>query len=174
MKSDYQQNAKDFADKIGLEMTAIYTGHRARFSSNSITAVYSITLTRKGRSYTFDFSTSIMDSWQHKSCNKLVSWKDGLPYKLNTDSFFKHKECHNERTSWRNFDIRRWKKTPTIYDILACITKSDPGSFKDFCGNYGYDEDSRKASDVYIAVQKEWEQVDNLFHDVLAELEEIN
>jgi len=170
---NYDQNAKNFADKIGLEMTAIYTGHRARFSK-SITAVYSITLTRKERSYTFDFSTSINDSWQHKIYSRLVSWKPGFPPRLDIDKFFEHPIRHSEQTSWGKYDIRRWKKTPTLYDILACITKSDPGSFKDFCDNYGYDEDSRKAFDVYIVVQKEWEQVDNLFHDVMEELEEIN
>jgi len=169
---NYQQNAIDFADKIGLEMTAIYTGHRARFSK-SITAFYSVTLTRKKRSYTFDFSTSINDSWQHREDGKFT-WEPGLPNKLNLESFFKSELCHQDYPNWSYYNIHRTKKTPTLYDILACLTKYDPGSFKDFCSNYGYDEDSRKAFEVYIAVQKEWEQVNNLFHDVLTELEEIN
>lgn len=169
---DYEQNAKDLADKIGLEMTAIYTGHRARFSDR-IAAVYSITLNRKGRSYTFDFSTSINDSWKHTEYGTF-RFKAGLPYKLNLDSFFKSDLCHQEYLDWRDYSIKRTKKTPTLYDILACLTKSDPGSFKDFCGDFGYEEDSRKAFDVYIAIQKEWEQVDNLFHDVMEEFQEIN
>lgn len=171
MGMNYQKQAQDFADKVGLTMTAIYTGHRARFGEH-ITAVYSITLTRKGRSYTFDFSTSINDSWQHREDGK-YTWKSGLPYKLNLENFFKSELCHQEYPNWSYFNIHRTKKAPTMYDILACLTKSDPGSFKDFCADYGYDEDSRKAFEVYVSVQKEWEQVNNLFHDVLDELKEI-
>lgn len=31
---------------------------------------------------------------------------------------------------------------PSTYDLLACITKSDPGTFVDWCADYGYDDDS--------------------------------
>ena len=36
---------------------------------------------------------------------------------------------------------------PTAYDVLACISSdlNCPESFKEFCGEYGYEEDSRKA-----------------------------
>lgn len=62
---------------------------------------------------------------------------------------------------------------PNIYDILACITKDDPYSFEDFCANYGYDTDSRKAYKTYLAVEKEWANVERVFGDVLEELQEI-
>lgn len=48
---------------------------------------------------------------------------------------------------------------PTAYDVLACITKYDPGTFNNFCSEFGYDEDSRKAEKIYNAIQKEWQQV---------------
>lgn len=63
---------------------------------------------------------------------------------------------------------------PTAYDILSCITRCDPGSFEEFCSDFGYDTDSRKALDVYIAVQKEWHDVERMFGDCLEELAEIN
>jgi hypothetical protein len=62
---------------------------------------------------------------------------------------------------------------PTAYDVLACLTKSDPGTFEDFCGEYGYDTDSRKAGKMYKAVVKEWQSVDRLFSDCLDALAEI-
>ena len=62
---------------------------------------------------------------------------------------------------------------PSAYDILTCITKCDPGSFEEFCGDYGYDTDSRKALETYIAVQKEWSDVQRMFGDCLDELQEI-
>jgi hypothetical protein len=66
------------------------------------------------------------------------------------------------------------RKAPTSYDILACVQKSDPGTFSDFCGDFGYDEDSRKAEKTYFAVQKEWKGIESIFGDVIEELQEIN
>lgn len=63
---------------------------------------------------------------------------------------------------------------PTAYDVLASITKYEVGSFENFCGDFGYDVDSRKAYKIYKAVLKEWENVNNMFNDVLDELNEIN
>lgn len=65
-------------------------------------------------------------------------------------------------------------KTPTYYDVLASLTKYDPYSFEDFCADYGYDYDSRKAYNVYKAVQKEYAAVERLFGDVMEDLQEIN
>ncbi len=62
---------------------------------------------------------------------------------------------------------------PTEYDILAALTKSDCGTFKDFCSEFGYSEDSISAQKTYFAVQEEWSNVNRLFSDVLEELQEI-
>jgi hypothetical protein len=62
---------------------------------------------------------------------------------------------------------------PTAYDVLTCLTKYDPGTFENFCGEYGYDTDSRKAEKVYKAVVKEFAGVNRLFSDVIEDLAEI-
>lgn len=36
-------------------------------------------------------------------------------------------------------------KMPTMYDVLTCLTKYDPDTFEDFCSEFGYDTDSRRA-----------------------------
>lgn len=54
-------------------------------------------------------------------------------------------------------------KHPTAYDILCCLTKGDPGTFEDFCNDYGYDEDSRSAERIYNAVVEEWKKVQTLW-----------
>jgi hypothetical protein len=64
-------------------------------------------------------------------------------------------------------------KSPNMYDVLSCLTKYDPGTFEDFCSEYGYEEDSRSAEKTYKAVCKEWKSVENLFSDILEELQEI-
>lgn len=63
---------------------------------------------------------------------------------------------------------------PTTYDVLASITKYKPESFEYWCYEFGYDTDSRKALKTYKAIVKEWESVNNMFNDVLDELQEIN
>lgn len=64
------------------------------------------------------------------------------------------------------------KKEPTMYDILACLTKYDPETFEDFCSSYGYDTDSRSAKKIYKAVVKEYDNMCKLFND--KELEVLN
>lgn len=63
---------------------------------------------------------------------------------------------------------------PKAYDILACLEKNGADSFKEFCSNFGYDEDSRKALNTYLLVQEEYQKVLGLFHDVMEQLQEIN
>jgi hypothetical protein len=65
-------------------------------------------------------------------------------------------------------------ETPSAYSVLSGITKSDPGTFRDFCDDYGYDDDSRSAEQTYFAVQDEWSRVRRFFTaEELDELMEI-
>ena len=64
---------------------------------------------------------------------------------------------------------------PGPYDMLVCLTKSDPGSFEDFCDDYGYDTDSRKAYATWKAVCAEWHKVESFFTaNELEQLQEID
>lgn len=63
---------------------------------------------------------------------------------------------------------------PTSYDVLAGIIKNDPGTFEDFCGDFGYDTDSRTAERTYKAVVKEWQKVNRFFtSEEIEQLQEI-
>lgn len=90
-------------------------------------------------------------------------------------SVFKCRLSRNGRSYTFSFgqSINNAGIEPTMYDVLACLTKCDPGDFEDFCASYGYDVDSRTAERMYKAVLKEWKAVDRLFNDVLEELQEI-
>lgn len=67
----------------------------------------------------------------------------------------------------------RVRKYPSVYNVLTCLTKYDPGTFDDFCLEFGYDTDSRRAEKTYKAVVIEWENVDRLWHDCLELLREV-
>lgn len=79
-------------------------------------------------------------------------------------------DCKKHKTS---YDLQRaamaWKiknqfsPLPTAYSLLACLQKSDVGTFKDFCSDFGYSDDSIKALETYRAVQEEFEKVRRFF-----------
>ena len=60
---------------------------------------------------------------------------------------------------------------PTAYAVLSCIQKYEIGTFEDFCGDFGYDTDSRNAEKIYKLVKKEWEKVNTFFTE--SEIEEL-
>jgi hypothetical protein len=69
-------------------------------------------------------------------------------------------------------DSGKNRKKPTAYDVFSCLPKTDPGTFEDFCSEYGYDTDSRKAEKVYTAVKDEYLQLSRLYSE--KELEQMS
>ena len=63
---------------------------------------------------------------------------------------------------------------PTAYDVLSCVQRYDIGTFDDFCSDFGYDTDSRKAEKTYFAVQREVSECQRIFGDSMEDLENIN
>jgi hypothetical protein len=63
---------------------------------------------------------------------------------------------------------------PTAYDVITCLQKYDVGTFENFCGDFGYDEDSRTAERTYKAVVEEYEALSNMYTpEELEEMQEI-
>ncbi len=51
-------------------------------------------------------------------------------------------------------------KEPTAEDVLDCLASDAAGfanarGFEDWCAEYGYDEDSRKAAKIYRTIEKQ-------------------
>lgn len=162
MISEYEKQADEFMKKYGVTMETKLLGNMPYFDDDKENRdVYQITLKRGNKTWSFRFGQSIVNSKSEK-----VYYLDQI------------KKIHN----WNIKDFiyignSQYKKkpiAPTPYDILATITKSDPGTFADFCGDFGYDEDSRKAEKTYFAVQKEYQEVSKMFGDCMDELQEIN
>ena len=57
------------------------------------------------------------------------------------------------------------RKAPTLYDVLTCLQKYDVGSLNDFCGDFGYNIDSKSVERIYKAVCKEYQSLCTLFSD---------
>jgi hypothetical protein len=66
---------------------------------------------------------------------------------------------------------------PTVLDVLECLKMDgysflNDESFTDFCSNFGYNEDSRKAHKTYVAVLRSGEKLNkflgcDLFNELL-------
>lgn len=104
--------------------------------------------------------------------------KYGLTLKVGTPKYKKHFaddtterwvfKCRLSRggkTYTFNFgqSINDGDKEPTMYEVLSCLQKYDVGTFENFCDEFGYDYDSRKAEKIYKAVCKEYEALTRLF-----------
>lgn len=154
--NEYEKQANDWAEKWGVTMTARKLGHFAYHEEDADTRdVYEIALTRDSRRMTFKFGQSLVHSRYDQKFSAGPYWR-GVERKAN--GWPKHPG-----------------KAPTLYDAIACLQKYDVGTFEDFCGDFGYDTDSRKALQTYIAVQQEAADFRRLCRDdvVIAEAEEI-
>ena len=87
---------------------------------------------------------------------------------------------------WDSIYNREHHLTPTEYDVLACLTKYDPGNYEDFCSEFGYETEienefgrltrNKNAFQIWKACCREWEKVKRVFgeDEILEELREIN
>lgn len=137
--STYEQAALDWKAKYGVTFNVEYVGHFKHFEDDGNTRdVYSVTIQRGERKHTFQFGQSLVDSaFGHES--KGSYWD-----KVRRD---------------RKFGKHSYRVTPTVYDVMSAVQKSDPGTHSDFCGDFGYDTDSRKALDLYLRVQTEYREL---------------
>ena len=174
--NDYEKYADDFLNETGIKITSEYLKTGKHFSDDKYPRdIYTITLSRGNRKYTFTFGQSFNCSGRYW---KFGDYRSGVDY---------GKEIKKNGVGTGKFQIsipfgsfKEWKENknfsqPSSYDVLACLTKYDPGSFEDFCADYGYDTDSRKAEKVYSGVINEWHNVSMLFNDAeIEKLAEIN
>jgi hypothetical protein len=78
---------------------------------------------------------------------------------------------------WNSKNDQQTGKAPTAYDVLACISSEVycPDDFEEFCSEYGYDTDSRKAEQTFKAVVKQAESLRRIFtSELLDKLAEVS
>jgi hypothetical protein len=86
-------------------------------------------------------------------------------------SVFYPYEVGNSYRKGIDWEFNKDYSEPSTYDILSVLQKYPVGTFEDFCSDYGYDTDSRKAEKIYLAVKEEYPNIAMLFSD--SELEEM-
>jgi len=162
--TDYQQQATDFLEATQTTFKATFLKNGKHFADDKESRdIYEIELKRGNRSYKFNFGQSLSKS------TKLVDKLNGNEFTMNGSSLKGNRRIVDMK--FATDYCKRVKGTPpTSYNILACLTKYEPGTFEDFCGEFGYDTDSKKAEKTYNAVKDEWLNVSRLFTDAEIEL----
>ena len=173
MKTDYEKQAEDFLTKTGCKMTITFKENRKYFPDDKETRdVYEVEIVRGSRKWNFEFGNSIADS-------EFVAVYGKCRYKIPSEMRTKEKReviryVHNNLQSdflGIGTDKIVMPKAPSKYSVLACLTKYDPESFEDFCSEFGYDTDSKKADKIYEGVKEEWLNVCRIWND--SEIEEL-
>lgn len=163
----YEQQANEFLQKTGTEFKAEFLENAKYFDDDKETRdIYKITLKRGNRKYSFKFGQSIMNSQYYQDTIP------GRTYTL-TGCCRTGNYSINDISKYINGGqkLKLVKGTPpTPYDVLSCLEKYPVYDFEDFCSNYGYDTDSRKAYKTYKAVKRESENVHILFNEEELEL----
>lgn len=184
--TDYQKQAQDFLNATGVAMEVKFKEYGKHFPDDKEDRdIYTITLKRGQRSFTFDFGQSIRSSgeWNlYGNSSKGVAHRygdsfDGIPkisYVHPSYNGNEGKKGAKLALYHPNWLLNPSFASPTDYNVLTCLTKHEVGTFEDFCSNFGYDTDSRKAENIYKAVLNEYQNVCMLWNEKeIEQLQEI-
>ena len=167
----YDKQAQEFVEATGLIVTKRYQGHHRYFNGDKEQrAVWEIEFDRRDRrghpagKYTFTFGNSLAASYQLMDFN--VATFVGRKVKPGDGRWTVQgiKEAYrNGGGEFQHMKLIPKHPTPTDYDILACLATNPPGSFSEFCGEFGYSEDSISARDTWMAVAEQASKLTQLF-----------
>lgn len=168
--NEYLQQAQDFLAKTNATMQIDFVGFASNINWKESTprAMYQFKLTTPKGSMTDTFwdsinNTAIQQETIQSYAEKL--YKTPFADLTAAQKTRAHKKLRKMKTEAR----------PNAYDILAAVEKSDPGTFDDFCSEFGYNTDSRAAVRTYFAAQKEYADLARIFTaEQLEMLAEIN
>jgi hypothetical protein len=173
--TDYEKQANDFLVKTGTEFSVKFDRFDKYFPEDEEERdIYLITLKRGERKYTFTFGQSLYHSgfyWSFAT-SKTKNYLD-RSLLSKKESEIKSYIKRNMNSGFDNVknDFIHFPVEPTCYNVFACLEKYDVGSFEDFCAEFGYDTDSKKAEKTYHAVKEEYLNICILYTD--EEIEEL-
>lgn len=158
MKNEYTEQAEKFLQDANATMKIEFQGRaiNTAWKEKELRNLYAVTITTPRGSYTFDF----WDSLHNTEITQMTVEQYARKHfrMLYEDMTYSEKKKASAELAKMQKEAR-----PTYYDVLACLTKYEPGTFEDFCSEYGYDEDSRTAERIYFAVQKEFANLKRIF-----------
>ncbi len=171
--SEYDTQAEQFLKETDTEFKAEFLKNGFHFQDDKETRdIYLITLKRGEREFKFNFGQSLNCSIKFKIIQGYLNNEIKAKMEergLNTKGLNNIKELNQSRSFFircgKYWEENKEFEIPTAYDVLVSLTSYEVGSFEDFCGEFGYDTDSRKAEKTYKAVLEEWKNIKILYSD---------
>ena len=179
--SEYDQQAIDFLESTGTTFEIRYQSTRPYWKDDEDRCdVYTFTLKNSAGEYSAEYGDSLQNSARRLLRDSFAmrnSGKSDLQLAKDAGVYPKDKTFHGVAVAQRQA-AKLWRK-PSAYDVLACLTKYDPGMFEDFCVDYGYSDqplsEYPKIQGIYAAVVAEYRALRKMFtSDQLDQLSEIN
>lgn len=173
--TDYDKQAIDFLHKCNVQFKAEFIKHAKHFADDKEPRdIYKLTLTRDKRAVSFEFGQSTAKSGfyytigvQKSILPRELMGKRGLGTYIKTKLNWSF--LNNDKS-----DKIHYPEIPSEYDLLATLQKYEVGTLEDFCDEFGYDINSKKAEKIYEAVCDEYAKVCMIFNDEeMSELQEI-
>ncbi len=170
VNNEYEEQAEKFLKDTQTVLKVEFLKHDFHFKDDEDKRdIYEVSLNRNGREFKFNFGQSIAESsfkLINENTNKEVKyyWFDKLTYNKDRDKKKLEKDIVSKIGSLGCLKLV-FGEEPTSYDILACLTTSEVGTFKDFCDDFGYDDDSIKAEGIYKAVLNEYNNLKILYSE---------
>ena len=170
--NEYDKQAAAFLEETKTEFKVEFLEHGPHFDGEKERRDrYHITLKRGERGYSFDFGQSLKASGRYIAVD-VDGRRIFTPKTLHEETMLKASKERPFRYFPKGLAVKKEGivpnpdfTVPRPYDVLAAVTKHDPGTFEDFCADFGYDEDSRKAEGIYQAVRDEFLNIERLFNE---------
>lgn len=167
--------AQDFLNNTGATLAVEYSRTGKHFEDDKEERdIYKVTISKGGRSMSFDFGQSINASGKYIIVDSNNGYLRGQKI-ANDAGLKKAKSAYVGSGFYKFYQENKSYSVPSAYDVLACLQKYEVGNFENFCQDFGYDTDSRKAEKVYKAVLDEYKNLCTLFDvEEMQQLQEIN
>ena len=182
--NEYEKQAVDFLDKTGASFECEFVKFGKHFDGDTENRdVYKITLKRGSRQFSFDFGQSLNDSglkFKNKNTGRIyctVPTEEYVKSLTNGKFTLKSKMLLRRHLPFppASCDTFKVPVAPSAYSVLACLTKYEVGTFEDFCSDFGYSTDSKRAEKTYKAALNEYQNVCVLWNEnEIEQLAEIN
>lgn len=108
-------------------------------------------LARFGFKFRITLSNSKPANWEPSGNHYRVTLSRNAPCKVNLDCPCSTPSRRLAFDFWGSLNDAEKGEDPSAYDVLTCIGPDlyCPETFADFCSEYGYEEDSRKALQTF-------------------------
>lgn len=176
--SEYEKQAIEVLEKLGATVTTEFLRLGKHFQDDKEDRlIYKFTVTKGTRSYSGEYGGSLYST--EEAIKKAIDWLSkgvGIPLERNGREILHKLRNRLELPAVFGFEfMKRCIPVLSAYNVIASLTKYDPGTFENFCADFGYDTDSRAAEKIYNAVKAEYQGLAMLFSDdELCLLSEVN